>query len=103
MCRAAAPAPRQCAAPGQRIAAEQGAAARHVKDLYDLLPPNIDQSNYLFNTAIKAGTLKTTVSVPAGGTLMLGGQIVTYAGTATISGSGTLALAMVPAAVPATS
>ena len=50
---------------GQRIAAEQGAAARHVKDLYDLLPPNIDQSNYLFDTAIKAGTLETTVTVPS--------------------------------------
>ena len=35
--------------------------ARHVKELNDLLPPDIERYNYLFKTALKAGSLATAV------------------------------------------
>ena len=43
-----------------RLKAEQEAAARHVKDLYDLIPPDIERYNFLFKTAIKGSALETT-------------------------------------------
>jgi hypothetical protein len=43
---------------GERIAAEQAAASRHVKDRYDLLPPDIERFNYLFRTALQGGALE---------------------------------------------
>ncbi len=42
----------------QRIKDERPHTARHVKDLYDLIPPNIERFNYLFRTALKAGALE---------------------------------------------
>ena len=42
---------------GERIAGEQAAAARHVKDRYDLLPPDIERFNFLFRTALQGGAL----------------------------------------------
>jgi hypothetical protein len=42
---------------GERLAAEQAAAARHIKDRYDLLPPDIERFNYLFRTALQGGAL----------------------------------------------
>jgi len=44
----------------QRIPAETAAAARHVKDLQDLLPPDIDHFNELFLIAIQGSALETT-------------------------------------------
>jgi len=44
----------------QRIKGEQEHTARHVKDLFNLLPPNIDRFNYLFSTAIKGSALDTS-------------------------------------------
>ena len=43
----------------RRIAAEHPATARHVKDLYNLLPPDIEHQNHLFKTAIKGSALET--------------------------------------------
>ena len=48
----------------QRIKNERPNTARHVKDLYDLIPPNIERFNYLFRTALKAGALE---AAPADG------------------------------------
>ena len=45
---------------GQRRAGEPAAAARHVKDLFDLLPPNLERTNHLFLTAIAGGALETS-------------------------------------------
>jgi len=74
---------------GQRIAAEQPRAARHIKDRYDLLPVNIDQFNFLFNTAIKAGALETSLTKLGTGMLILNGSN-TFAGGTIVTG-GTLA------------
>ncbi|MBT3201819.1 MAG: hypothetical protein HN350_18105, partial [Phycisphaerales bacterium] len=37
----------------QRIKAEHAHTARHVGDMFDLLPPNIERFNHLFRTALK--------------------------------------------------
>ncbi|MBI5725700.1 MAG: hypothetical protein HZA50_17205 [Planctomycetes bacterium] len=55
---------------GRRIKDEQAVVARHVKDMYDLMPPDVDRFNYLFLTALKGAGL----DIPDGGTLYLGGQ-----------------------------
>jgi len=44
---------------GQRIQAETARAARHVGDLYDLLPPNLERENMLFETALRGQALET--------------------------------------------
>ncbi|MBF0502442.1 MAG: hypothetical protein HQM09_20055 [Candidatus Riflebacteria bacterium] len=44
---------------GQRIADRGSATARHVKDLYDLIPPDIEAFNHLFQTALKGSALET--------------------------------------------
>ncbi|MEX2215706.1 MAG: hypothetical protein WD768_16460, partial [Phycisphaeraceae bacterium] len=41
----------------QKLAGEQPTTARHVKDLFDLIPPNMDQFNHLFQTALKGSAL----------------------------------------------
>lgn len=43
----------------QRIKEEAPAAARHLKDLQDLIPPDLDRLNQLFLTAIKGSALET--------------------------------------------
>jgi len=43
----------------QRIRGEAAHGARHVKDLYDLIPPDIEQYNYFFKTALKSGALES--------------------------------------------
>ena len=42
----------------RRIAAERAATARHVKDLHDLLRPDIDRFNRLFDTALGLSALR---------------------------------------------
>ena len=42
----------------QRIRGEQAATARHVGDLFDLLPPDIERFNHLFKTALKGRALE---------------------------------------------
>ncbi len=42
---------------GQRLAAERVASRRHVDDLFDLVPPNIDRYNQLFETALSRSGL----------------------------------------------
>lgn len=42
---------------GQRLDAERPRAARHVSDLYELLPPNVDRFIRLFDTAVKGSAL----------------------------------------------
>jgi hypothetical protein len=43
----------------QRIRAERAHTARHVGDMFDLLPPNIEHFNHLFRTALKGSSLET--------------------------------------------
>ncbi|MDH3717990.1 MAG: hypothetical protein OES79_07695, partial [Planctomycetota bacterium] len=43
---------------GQRIAGERPRTARHVTDLYDLIPPDLTRFNYLFNTAVQGRQLQ---------------------------------------------
>ncbi len=43
----------------QRIQGEGEAGARHVNDLFDLLPPDIEHFNMLYQTAIKGSALET--------------------------------------------
>jgi hypothetical protein len=51
---------------GRTLAAERAATARHVKDRYDLVPPNIEHFNHLFKTAIRGSALSTDVGLLAG-------------------------------------
>ena len=44
---------------GQRLADEQTKTARHLSDLYDLIPPDIERFNFLFKTAIQSTSLDT--------------------------------------------
>ena len=44
---------------GRRIAGEEPHAARHVKDLFDLIPPDIERANFLFKTALRGSALET--------------------------------------------
>ena len=43
----------------QRLRAERAHTARHVGDMFDLLPPNIERFNHLFRTALKGSSLET--------------------------------------------
>jgi len=43
----------------QRIQGEDAHTSRHVKDLNDLIPPNIERFNFLFRTALKGSSLDT--------------------------------------------
>ena len=42
---------------GRAIAEDRGAAARHLKDRFDLVPSNIEHFNHLFKTAIRGSAL----------------------------------------------
>ena len=44
---------------GQSIKNRKATLARHVKDGFDMLPPNIERFNHLFKTAIKGSALET--------------------------------------------
>jgi len=43
----------------QRIAVDRESTTRHVKDLFALLPPNIERFNFLFDTAVQGSVLET--------------------------------------------
>ena len=43
----------------QRMASERGPTARHVRELFELLPPDPEGDNRLFDTAIKGSALET--------------------------------------------
>jgi len=43
----------------RRIADQAPSMARHVKDLYDLIPPDVERFNHLFQTAIQGSALDT--------------------------------------------
>ncbi len=61
---------------GQRIAEQQAAMARHEKDVYDLLPVDLERFNFLFKTALKAGSLESTVTFAVGDTMQMDGKLV---------------------------
>ena len=42
---------------GRRINGEQPWSTRHIRDQFDLLPPNIERFNHLFHTALKGSSL----------------------------------------------
>ena len=44
---------------GRRVGNEQQWTSRHVRDLYDLVPPNIERFNFLYRTALKGSSLDT--------------------------------------------
>lgn len=43
----------------RRLKGKHAATARHVKDLYDLIPPDVERFNHLFNTALRGSSLDT--------------------------------------------
>jgi hypothetical protein len=43
----------------QKIEGERRPTSRHVTDLFDLIPPDVDRFNLLFETAVKGGALDT--------------------------------------------
>ena len=45
---------------GQRIRNEHPVMSRHVKERYDMLPPDIERFNFLFKTALKGSALEAT-------------------------------------------
>ncbi len=54
----------------QRVEGEAARTARHVGDLYDLIPPDVNEFNMLFHTALVGSSLET-----AGGYYMRGGLL----------------------------
>ncbi|MGD0090065.1 MAG: hypothetical protein ABSE73_09105, partial [Planctomycetota bacterium] len=56
----------------QRLQAEREAAARDVKERYDLLPPDLERYNFLFKTALQGSALETTKTICINGTMTLG-------------------------------
>ena len=48
-----------------RLQARHDALARHVKDLYDLIPPDADRINRLFDTALRSGGLEANAALDA--------------------------------------
>ena len=42
----------------QRVTGEQPQTRRAIADLYDLLPPDVDRFNFLFNTAVQGSVLE---------------------------------------------
>lgn len=44
---------------GRRLAEERAAASRHVQELFDILPPDLERRNFLFDTALKGSALDT--------------------------------------------
>ena len=47
----------------QRVAGEQPQTMRAIADLYDLLPPDVDRFNFLFNTAVQGSVLEAGESL----------------------------------------
>jgi hypothetical protein len=45
---------------GQRLEGERGASIRHVQDLLDLVPPDMERANQLFRTALQGSALEAT-------------------------------------------
>ena len=43
----------------QKLQGEQPLTARHVKDMYDLIPPDLERFNFLYQTALKGSALET--------------------------------------------
>lgn len=43
----------------RRIEGEDGPGARHIRDLFDLVPPDIERENHLFQTALGGSALST--------------------------------------------
>jgi hypothetical protein len=78
---------------GERIAGEQAAAARHVKDRYDLLPPDIERFNYLFRTALQGGALEQAGNrlVSNLGVVTANAPVTAESGAFGISGGGMVA------------
>ena len=42
----------------ERLSEEREHTRRHVSDLFDLIPPNVEHSNFLFDTALKSNALE---------------------------------------------
>ena len=42
---------------GQRLPEEAAKAAKHLQDLYDLIPPNVERANHLFDTAVRSSAM----------------------------------------------
>ena len=47
----------------QRVTGEQPQTRRAIADLYDLLPPDVDRFNFLFNTAVQSSVLEAGESL----------------------------------------
>ena len=47
----------------QRVAGEQPQTRRAIADMYDLLPPDVDRFNFLFNTAVQSSVLEAGESL----------------------------------------
>ena len=45
----------------QRLKQEQSRGAQHVRDLYDLIPPNVERDQFLYTSALKSGDLQISV------------------------------------------
>ncbi len=96
----------------QRAKGEAANAARHLRELWEMVPPNPDEQDRLFETALRGRALESLIKLGAG-TLILNGSnsyaggVVINAGnlSVTVAGGGALATAPLPppgAAAPAT-
>ncbi|MCX6898257.1 MAG: autotransporter-associated beta strand repeat-containing protein [Verrucomicrobia bacterium] len=89
----------------QREKGEAGSAARHLRELWEMIPPNPDEQDRLFETALRGRALEMeSISGAAGVLVKAGSGAMTISGAVSFAGgtvvnAGTLALA--PAAAPA--
>lgn len=86
----------------QREKGEATSAARHLRELWEMIPPNPDEQDRLFETALRGRALEIQI---ASGAYRLGGGngAVTISGAVSYAGGGviTTAPAPAPAAMPA--
>ena len=89
---------------GRRIQQEQAHAARHIREMYNLLPPNVELYNHLFRTALQGSSLAAEGENKLGEALEKSSQLAAKLKTVEPKAERTIAAAPMappPAAKPA--
>jgi autotransporter-associated beta strand protein len=91
----------------QRVKGEAANAARHLRELWELIPPNPDEQDRLFETALRGRALEIQVSNASfGGVVKAGSGTLTLAGAVSYTGgvavNAATAMPAIASPVPAT-
>jgi autotransporter-associated beta strand protein len=83
----------------QRVKGEAANAARHLRELWELIPPNPDEQDRLFETALRGRALEVDVAFGgAGGVVKAGAGVLTLNGAVSYAGGTTITAAASSAA-----